>query len=104
MNIAYIVAHNGGKGQGNLECIIADGRSRQVSFRLWFDKTYITPKMIKQKQKDFNKMKFEAKYLLEINEASNFQTKFTSDLNLCQNNTSFLEGLQITLKEMLPQG
>src|SRR5260363_309509 len=60
--------------------------------------------MIKQKQKDFNKMKFEPKYLLEINEASNFQTKFTRDLSLCQNNTSFLGGLQITLEEMLPQG
>ena len=104
MNVIYEAAHDGGKGQGNLTCADADGTSRQVSFRLWFDKTYITPKMIKEKQKDFNKMRFEPKYLLEINEASNFQTKFIRDLNLCQNNTSFLGGLQITLEEMLPQG
>ncbi|CAG8517106.1 2501_t:CDS:2 [Gigaspora rosea] len=50
----------------------SNGQSRQVSFRLWFDKVFIKPKMIKEKQK--------------------------------QNNTSFLEGLQILLEGMLPNG
>ncbi|CAG8815785.1 5607_t:CDS:2, partial [Gigaspora rosea] len=51
MDIHFAAAHNGGIGQGNLICQNADGRSRQVSFRLWFDKVFITPKMIKEKQK-----------------------------------------------------
>ncbi|CAG8786497.1 15555_t:CDS:2, partial [Gigaspora rosea] len=69
-----------------------------------FDKVFITPKMIKKKQKQFNKMRFEPKYLIEINEAANFQTKFMRDLALCRNNTSFLGGLQILLEGMLPNG
>ncbi|CAG8760994.1 24450_t:CDS:2, partial [Gigaspora rosea] len=104
MNIHFATAHDGGIGQGNLVCRNADGTSRQVSFRLWFDKVFITPKMIKEKQKQFNKMRFEPRYLIEIDEAANFQTKFMCDLALCRNNTSFLEGLQILLEEMLPNG
>ncbi|CAG8813289.1 15557_t:CDS:2, partial [Gigaspora rosea] len=70
MNEHFAAAHNGGIGQGNLTCQNADGRSRQVSFRLWFDKVFITPKMIKEKQKLFNKMRFEPRYLIEIDEAN----------------------------------
>ncbi|CAG8757081.1 8866_t:CDS:1 [Gigaspora rosea] len=104
MNIHFAAAHDGGVGQGNLLCQNADRRSKQVSFRLWFDKVFITPTMIKEKQKQFNKMRFEPKYLIEIDEAANFQTKFMRDLALCRNNTSFLGGLQILLEGMLPNG
>ncbi|CAG8826868.1 8211_t:CDS:1, partial [Gigaspora rosea] len=51
MNIHFAAANDRGIGQGNLICQNADGRSRQVPFRLWFDKVFITPKMIKEKQK-----------------------------------------------------
>ncbi|CAG8813912.1 3377_t:CDS:2, partial [Gigaspora rosea] len=98
INEHFAAALNGGVGQGNLLCRDPDGQSRQVSFRLWFDKVFITPKMIKEKQKLSNKMKFEPKYLIEIDEAANFQTKFMCDLALCRNNTSFLGGLQILLE------
>ena len=104
MNMYFQAAHTGGIGQGNLTCADTDGMSRQISFRLWFDKVFITPKMIKEKQKLFNKMKFEPRYLIEIDEAANFQTKFNRDLALCRNNTSFLGGLQILLEGMLPNG
>src|SRR6185312_12504114 len=104
MNMHFAIAHTRGVGQGNLICQDANGQSRQVSFRLWFDKVFITPKMIKEKQKQFNKMKFEPRYLIEIDEAANFQTKFMRDLALCRNNTSFLGGLQILLEGMLPNG
>src|SRR6185437_9225090 len=104
MNIHFADAHNRGIGQGNLICKNADGTSRQVSFRLWFDRVFITPRIIKEKQKQFNKMKFEPRYLNEIDEAANFQTKFMHDLALCRSNTSFLGGLQIQLEEMLPNG
>src|SRR6185437_9674978 len=104
MNIHFADAHNRGIGQGNLICANADGTSRQVSFRLWFDKVFITPRIIKEKQKQFNKMKFEPRYLNEIDEAANFQTKFMRDLALCRSNTSFLGGLQILLEGMLTNG
>ncbi|CAG8448707.1 21113_t:CDS:2 [Gigaspora rosea] len=104
MNIHFVQAHDGGIEQGNLVCKNADGTSRQVSFRLWFDKVFITPKMIKEKQKQFNKMKFEPRYLIKIDEAANFQTKFMRNLALCRNNISFLGGLQILLEGMLPNG
>src|SRR6185437_7902336 len=104
MNMHFAAAHTGEIGQGNLICQDVDRQSRQVSFRLWFDKVFITPKMIKEKQKQFNKMKFKPKYLIEIDEAANFQTKFMRDLALCRNNISFLGGLQILLEGMLPNG
>ncbi|CAG8822809.1 14981_t:CDS:2, partial [Gigaspora rosea] len=72
MNMYFEAAHTGGTGQGNLTCTDTNGMTRQVSFRLWFDKVFITPKMIKEKQKQFNKMKFEPRYLIEIDEAANF--------------------------------
>ncbi|CAG8774452.1 25275_t:CDS:2 [Gigaspora rosea] len=104
MNEHFAAALTRGIVQGNLLCRDADGTSRQVSFRLWFDKVFITPKMIKEKQKQLNKMRFEPKYLIEIDEAANFQTKFMRDLALYRNNTSFLEGLQLQLEGMLPNG
>ncbi|CAG8816261.1 9996_t:CDS:1, partial [Gigaspora rosea] len=104
INMHFATVHTRVVEQGNLLCRDADGTSKQVSFRLWFDKVFITPKIIKEKQKQFNKMKFEPRYLIEIDEVANFQTKFMRDLALCRNNTSFLGGLQILLEGMLPNG
>jgi hypothetical protein len=103
MNEHYAANATDGKGKGNLACIDADGRSRQASFRLWFDKVFITAKIIKKKQKEFKQMAFTPNYNLEINEASNFQSKFLRDADLCNNTQTYLGGLQIDLEEMLPK-
>ena len=55
MNAHFTAAHDGGIGQENLECQDADGRSRQVSFRLWFDKVFITPKWLKKSRNNSTK-------------------------------------------------